>query len=159
MLVGGASRASRSSGDAADPALLAYEAVLVAVAVGLYARLRDPAASAVADLVVELGETRSGTLRDRLARALGDPTLEVGYWSADAGAYLDDVGREARPSRSRGPVAPPRASSVRALPFAVLVHDAAVLRDPALVEAVASATRLSASNVALRAEVRAQAES
>ena len=59
--------------------------MLVAVCVGLYVRLRGPAAT-VADLVVELGETRSGSLGDRLARALGDPTLEVGYWSPDAAA-------------------------------------------------------------------------
>jgi signal transduction histidine kinase len=42
-------------------------------------------------------------------------------------------------------------------PFAMLVHDAAVLADPALVEAVASAARLTASNVALQAERRARA--
>jgi signal transduction histidine kinase len=42
-------------------------------------------------------------------------------------------------------------------PFAMLVHDAAVLADPALVRAVASAARLTASNVALQAERRARA--
>ena len=157
VLVGGAAaRLAVPGGDAADPALLAYQAVLVAVAVGLYARLRDPAASAIADLVVELGETRSGTLRDRLAQALGDPTLEVGYWSADAGGHFDHAGRElALPDPASGRSA--TRVEREGLPFAVLVHDAAVLRDPALVEAVASATRLSASNVALRAEVEARA--
>ena len=40
----------------------------------------------------------------------------------------------------------------------MLVHDTAVLRDASVVAAVASATRLSASNVALREEVRAQAQ-
>ena len=137
-------------------ALHLYEAVLVAVAVGLYARLRDPAATVVADLVVELSEARSGTLRDRLAGTLGDPTLTVGYWSPEAGAYLDDAGdRLVLP----GPDSGRAATHVEreGEPFAVLVHDAVVLRDPALVSAVASATRLSASNVALRAEVRTQA--
>ncbi len=157
VLAGGAAaRLAVGAGDAADPALLAYEAVLIAIAAGLSARLRGPAAAAVADLVVELGETRSGTLRDRLARALGDPTLEVGFWSAAAGAYFDDAS---------GPLSLPQPGSGRSatrveregVPFAVLVHDATILRDPALVEAVASATRLSASNVALQAEVRAQA--
>ena len=38
---------------------------------------------AVADLVVELGEARSGTLRGQLSRALGDPSLEIGYWLPD----------------------------------------------------------------------------
>jgi hypothetical protein len=32
----------------------------------------------VTDLVVELGEARTGTLRGQLARALGDPSLEIG---------------------------------------------------------------------------------
>jgi hypothetical protein len=138
-------------------ALHVYEAVLVAVAVGLLARLRDPGPALVADLVVELGETRSGTLRDRLARALGDRTLAVGYWSPEAGGYLDDAGDElAIPGPESGRAATP--VEREGAPFAVLVHDEAVLRDPGLVAAVASATRLSASNVALRAEVRGQAQ-
>jgi signal transduction histidine kinase len=41
-------------------------------------------------------------------------------------------------------------------PFAVLIHDAAVLEDPALQKAVSTATRLTASNAELQAEVRAQ---
>ena len=158
VLIGGAlARIAVPSGDAAEPALLAYEAVLIAIAVGLCARLRGPAAAAVADLVVELGETRSGTLRDRLAQELGDPTLALGYWSPDAGAYVDDRGRRLAPP---GPDDGRSATHVEreGRPFAVLVHDAAVLRDPALVEAVASATRLSASHVALQSEVRARAD-
>ena len=136
------------------PALLAYELVLLGIAIGLYVRLRGPEA-AVADLVVELGETRSGTLGDRLARALGDPTLEVGYWSPDATAYLDDAAAARVPGPGIGPVATRVEREGR--PFAMLVHDAAVLADPALVEAVASAARLAASNVALQAERRARA--
>ena len=113
-------------------------------------------ASAVADLVVELGEARSGNLRDRLARALGDPTLELGYWSPDAGVYVDDAGREvAVPPPGSGRLATRVARE--GLPFATLAHDAAVLRDPTLIEAVASATRLSASNMALQGEVQEQA--
>jgi signal transduction histidine kinase len=156
VLVGGAvAQLALSSGEAAGAVLLAYEAVLVAIAAGLYVRLRGPAAAAVADLVVELGEARSGTLRDRLARALGDPSVEVGYWSADVGAYVDDAGaRLALPEIGSGRSATP--VEREGLPFAVLVHDSAVLQDPALVEAVASATRLSASNVALQAEVQEQ---
>jgi signal transduction histidine kinase len=41
-------------------------------------------------------------------------------------------------------------------PFAVLVHDAAILGEPALVESVAAATRLSTLNAELQIEVRAQ---
>ena len=57
------------------PSLLALEATLCAVAGGLLAGLLSPSweRAAVTDLVVELGESRSGTLRDELARALGRP--------------------------------------------------------------------------------------
>jgi hypothetical protein len=79
LIVGAITRLVVPSGGADQRALLAYEVVLVAVAVGLYRRLRGPVAAVVIDLVVELAEARSGTLRDRLARALGDPTLELGY--------------------------------------------------------------------------------
>jgi signal transduction histidine kinase len=156
VLAGGAvARLAFPAGDAADPALLAYQAALCAVAVLLLSRLGSPAAATVADLVVELGETRAGTLRDRLARGLGDPTLEVGYWSAETRVYLDDSGRE---------LALPEQDGTRSatfveregLPFAALVHDSAVLGDPVLVDAVASATRLATSNATLQAEVRAQ---
>jgi signal transduction histidine kinase len=156
VLVGAAiARTLVPAADVREPALLAFEAVLVGCAVWLYTRLLPPAVR-VADLVVELGETRSGTLRDRLARVLGDPELAVGFWSPAASGYLDDAGR---------PLALPEPESGREAtrveregrPFAVLVHDAAVLADPALVEAVASAARLEASNVALQAERRARA--
>ena len=43
------------------------------------------------DLVVDLGDTRSGTVRDALAQALGDPTLAVGY--RIDGRYVDAAGR------------------------------------------------------------------
>ena len=47
------------------------------LAVGLLVGLvREPwARTQVADLVVDLGDARSGTLRDALADALGDPAL------------------------------------------------------------------------------------
>jgi signal transduction histidine kinase len=109
----------------------------------------------VADLVVELGEARSGTLRDELARALGDPSLQVGYWLPASGAFVDAAGR---------PLAVPGPGSGRAAtmvdrdgqPLAVLVHDPAVLGDPGLVEAVSSAAGLAAANARLQAEVRAR---
>ena len=57
--------------------------------------------AAVADLVVELGEARSGTLRGELSRALGDPTLEIGYWLSDRGVFIDAEGRAAARCRLR----------------------------------------------------------
>ena len=142
------------SGDAVEPMLLVYQVALCVVAVILAVRLAAPSAAAVADLVVELGESRSGNLRDGLADALGDPTLEIAYWSP-TGGYQDLAGR---------PVTIPSDGGDRAVtyvqresqPLAVIIHDASVLGEPALVEAVAAATRLSAANAALTAEVRAQ---
>lgn len=141
------------AGDAAIPTLVVYEAVLCAVAVGLAAGLRVPAVGRVTDLVVELGTGRSGTLRDALARTLGDPTLEVGYWQPDLGAYVDAAGRRVGVPEQEQPRTATRVDH-DGRPFAVLVHDAAVLGDPALADAVAAATRLTAANADLQAEVR-----
>jgi len=142
------------SGNAVEPMLLAYQIGLCAVAVMLAVRLVAPNATAVADLVVELGESRSGTLRDALAVALGDPTLEIAYW-APRDQYRDVAGRPVTvlPSgRDRAATYVDRESK----PFAVIMHDASILDEPALVAAVAAATRLSAANAALTAAVRAQ---
>jgi signal transduction histidine kinase len=152
---GSVARLAVQSGNAAEPALLVYEVALVAVAIRLLLRLGEHTTSALADLVVELGETQSGTLRQRLAVLLGDPSLEIGYWSTEAGVYVNEEGTA---------LALPERSSMRSAtfvermgePFAVLEHDATVLGDPALVEAVATATRLAASNVALQVEVQSQ---
>jgi len=145
------------TGDADEATLLAYEVALCAGAAVLLAGLvrRPSERAAVTDLVVELGEARSGTLRDALAWELGDPSLELGFWIPEAEAYVDGEGRR---------LEPPAPGSGRALTpierdgqaVAALVHDPAVLDDPALVEAVASAARLAASNARLQAEVRAQ---
>src|SRR6266511_1068313 len=51
------------------------------------------ARSRVADVLVELERTdEPARLRDLLAWALGDPSLVLGFWSADAGRYLDAQG-------------------------------------------------------------------
>jgi signal transduction histidine kinase len=141
----------------AGATLHAYQAVLCILAIGLLLGLaRAPWERAeVTDLVVELGSRRSGRLRDALARALGDPSLEIGYWLAEPGGYVDSDGRE---------LSVPELGSERATtavqrdgqPLAVLVHDPAVLGDQGLVEAVASAARLAAANVRLRADVQAR---
>jgi signal transduction histidine kinase len=135
--------------------LLAYEAALCVLAVALLVALvREPwARKGITDLVVDLGEARSGTLRDSLARALGDPTLEVGY-RLGAG-YVDAEGRQL--------TLPASGTLRRVTPVerhgeevAVLVHDPAVLDDPRLSSALATAAGLAASNARLHAEVRTQ---
>lgn len=109
----------------------------------------------LADLVVELGEARSGTLGTALARMLGDPTLQVGYWSPDVAGYLDEEGRSLElpsPGAGRSVTRIEREGET----VAALVHDPAVLDDPELVGALAAASRLEASHARLRAEVRTQ---
>jgi signal transduction histidine kinase len=146
-------------GGATGPSLLVYDVALCVIALSLTGSILVAPweRSAVADLVVELGEARSGTLRGQLSRALGDPTLEIGYWLSDRGIYVDAEGR---------PLIEPKADSGRSMtvleregqPVAALLHDPAVLDDPGLVEAVTSAAQLAAANAQLRAEVQAQAE-
>jgi signal transduction histidine kinase len=153
--VGGAVvRLSIPSGGAADAMVLLYEAALVGAAASLALGLRVPSAAAVADLVVELDEAAAEPLRDALAKVLGDPSLELGFVDG-SGEYVDVHGR----SISIPGVGDSRAATFverETGPFAVLVHDASVMRDLDLVDAVASATRLSAANVLLDAEVREQ---
>jgi signal transduction histidine kinase len=111
--------------------------------------------AAVADLVVELGEVRSDTVRGELSRALGDPSLEIGYWLPDRALFVDAEGRVLAlptPGSGRSVTTVEREGQ----PVAILVHDPAVLEDPGLLEAVASAAQLAASNARLRAEVQAR---
>jgi signal transduction histidine kinase len=144
-----------SGGDRLDAELLVvYELSVAVVAIILTLGLRQTSweRALVSDLVVELGAASSGGLRDELATALDDPGLEVGWWVAETASYVDGDGRQLRiglegDDRSVSPVLRD------GRPVAVLVHDSAVLTDPALVEAVGAAVGLVAANARLRAEV------
>jgi signal transduction histidine kinase len=138
--------------------LWVYQAVLVLVAVGLFADLLWGrwAQGAITGLVVDLGEAdQVGTLQVKLARAVGDPSLVVAYRLPDADGYVDEAGR---------PVALPTAGANRTVAYlqeggrqiGALVHDAAVLDDPDLVSAVAAAAGVAVANARLQAEVRAR---
>ena len=154
LLAGAALRTAVPEGRAVAAALLLHQLAVCAVAVAMATGLRRPPVELVTDLVVELGEEQSGSLRDALARALGDPGLELGHLTS-LGTYVDADGR---------PLVLPTPGGARTAtyverdgrPFAVLVHDAVVLDEPALVLAVASATRLSASHTSLSQEVGAR---
>src|SRR5215469_3650594 len=158
-LAGGSALRLVEAGPGAEQAVLwAYEVVLVLIAVGFLADslFGRWAQAAVTRLVVDLGgDPEAGTLRARLARALGDRSLVIAYWLPETGGYVDERGN---------PVALPAAGSGRSVTvieqrgerIGALVHDATVLDDPALSDAVASAARLALSNVRLRAEVRRQ---
>src|SRR6266542_80389 len=143
--------------EVSGPSLLVYEVALCVLAVTLLAGLLVAPwqRAVVTDLVVELGEARSGTLRGELSRALGDPSLEIGYWLPDRAVFVDAEGRVLRlpaPGSERSVTTVEREGQ----PVAVLVHDPAVLEDPGLLEAVTSAARLAAANARLQAEVRAR---
>ncbi len=127
----------------APAVLLTYDAILVAIAVALTAGLRFSwwTGSAVTDLVVELGESRSATLRGALANALGDPSLMVGYWLADVQGFFDAEGNVVVVPEDKS-----RQSST------LIDRDS----DPELIEAITSSARLATSNVRLQAEARAR---
>ena len=105
------------------------------------------------DLVVELRTEGATSLRERLARALGDPTLEVAY-RLDDGRYVDATGQP-----FELPQCPNRAITLvtaQGEEVAALVHDPALLDEPALVESVRATAGLVLENERLAAEVRAQ---
>jgi len=140
--------------------LVAYDLIVCLMAIGLAADLLWGrwGRGAVTGLVVDLGEPATGgVLRNRLARALGDPTLVVGYWLPGEHRYVDEAGR---------PVALPPVGAGRAVTLveekgqrvAVLIHDLAVLDEPALLAGVGAAARLAVANARLQAEVSARVD-
>jgi signal transduction histidine kinase len=156
--VGGVSLLAETIGEVPGPVdlafLISYAIVPFAFKLGL---LRSRLArSAVADLVVELGETRApGRLHEALARALHDPSLEVAYWLPDQERFVDLDGR---------PFELPSAGSSRVATIveregarvAALVHDASLCEDSELVGAVGAAAALALENERLQAELRAR---
>jgi len=105
---------------------------------------------------VDLGELeQAGTLQSKLARAVGDPSLQVAYRLPVSDGYVDEAGR---------PMVLPAAGASRKVTYlqeggrqiGALVHDAAVLDDPVLVNAVAAAAGVAVTNARLQAEVRAR---
>ena len=115
-----------------------------------WSRLRLPEAS---DLVVELRTEGPASLRERLARVLGDPTLEVGY-RLDDGRYVDAAGQPL--VLPQGPNRAITLVTARGEEVAALVHDPALLDEPALVDSVRATAGLVLENERLAAEVRAQ---
>jgi signal transduction histidine kinase len=136
--------------------LVAYDLTVLLLAVGLCSDLfwGRWTRAAVTGLLVDLGDPDApGALRSRLAQTLGDPTLVVAYKLPDEDGYVDETGRPLElPAADPGRALTPIEEGGRRV--AVLVHDPAVLDDPRLLSAVASATRLAVSTARLQAEVR-----
>ncbi len=134
-------------------AYLVIAAVPLALSVDL---LRGRLArGAVADLVVQLGDTRApGRLRDALARALHDPSLSLAYWLPERRRYVDVDGRPVEL-----PTKPPRMATIverEGRPVAALIHDCTLRDEPELVEAVGAAAGLALENERLQADLRAR---
>jgi signal transduction histidine kinase len=156
VLAGAATARTFAPSALVDPiALLAYQLVLVGVAIGLTSALIRDRSGRVADQVVELtGEEPTG-LSGALAVALQDPTVEVAYRVPGEGSFMTADGRALTlpADGSRRSVTPVVADGET---VAVVVHDPAVLDDPQLTTSVAAVVRLTFGNVALRASLREQ---
>ncbi len=143
VIVDAAARASFPGLTTEHLVVLGYETVLCVVAVGLAHGLlpRPWDQGDVTDLVVDLGTQRPGSFRDALSQALGDPGLQVGYWAPAPGSSSMPMAGRWR----RRPSGPDRSATVidgGREPVAVLLHDRALLDDPALVSAVGAADAL-----------------
>jgi signal transduction histidine kinase len=115
------------------------------------------ARSAVGDLFVELrGNPTPAELRAALARALRDPSLTLAYWLPEFESWADVDGRQVElPDGTAG-----RAATLVAdrdgLPVAALVHDASLLDDRGLLDAVAAAAAIALENARLSVELLAR---
>lgn len=146
LYIGAATRWAFPAGETASFAIFAYQAVLCGIAVTLAWRLRHPADETVTDRVIDL--TEGGSVRDAMAQALGDRTLRIGYWQA--GRYVDEEGAPVEVEGAATHV------DEDGRPFAVIVHDQALLTDRPLLDAVTTAIRLTGAHAALRAETEVQ---
>jgi signal transduction histidine kinase len=130
-------------------------AIVVSLPVGvvagiLWSRLGRPEAS---ELVVELRAQTAATMGEHLAGALSDPTLEIAYRLGDE-LYVDAAGRPVELPRDPGRAI--TAVTAGGEEVAVLIHDPALLDEPALVESVCATAALVLEIERLAAEVRSQ---
>jgi class 3 adenylate cyclase len=106
-------------------------------------------------LVIELGgHGAPGELEQRLRRVLRDPTLAVLHWSEVSGAYLDGAGKPA-PLPADGEGRGVTYLERQGRPMTALVHDPAVLDDPALAETVLAAVRFAVEKERLLGQIQA----
>jgi signal transduction histidine kinase len=97
-----------------------------------------------------------GEVQEGLRQALRDPTAEVAYWYDEGGHYVDVEGQHFElPPETRDRV-------VTRLEYAdttvaAIVHDAALLEEPELLDAITSAARIALERDKLLVEVRARA--
>ncbi|MEQ1515049.1 MAG: histidine kinase [Usitatibacteraceae bacterium] len=137
--------------------LFAFWLIPMAIALGLL-RGRLYVARSLQKLVTGL-RARPGVheLRNVMANALDDTSLSIAYWLQDSARWVDAEGKEVAlpyPTAERGrAVTMVRDSAGR--PVAALVHDAALLDEPTLVDAVASSMQVALESHRMEAELNA----
>ena len=113
------------------------------------------ARAAAGELLQEVSETPSlAEAQEGLRRALHDPTLELAWWVGESDGYVDGEGHPFIPTE-----APGRATTKvehEGKPLAVVVHDAALLDEPELLNSVLAAARLALVKDRLQAELLAR---
>jgi signal transduction histidine kinase len=98
-----------------------------------------------------------GEVQEGLRSALRDETAEVAYWYEEGGHYVDVEGnRFDLPADTRRRVVTRLQYADE--PVAAIVHDAALLQEPELLEAITGAARVALERDKLLVEVRARAE-
>jgi signal transduction histidine kinase len=133
--------------------LAAFAALPFAFLAGLL-RVRL-ARAAVGDLFVALrANPEPAALRDALAGALGDSSLRLAYWLPELGAYADLDGMKVDVEETPGRAVTRVDHDGR--PVAVMLHDAALLDAPELLDAVSAAADIALENARLHVELHAQ---
>ena len=96
-------------------------------------------------------------VQEGLRHALRDETAEVAYWYSEGGHYVDvDGNRFDLPAETQQRVV--TRLDYADSPVAAIVHDAALLQEPELLESIAGAARIALERDKLLVEVRARAE-
>jgi PAS domain S-box-containing protein len=98
-----------------------------------------------------------GEVQEGLRQALRDDTAQVAYWYEEGGHYVDvDGNRFELPPNTRSRVV--TRLDYKDDPVAAIVHDAALLEEPELLDGIANAARIALERDKLLVEVRARAQ-
>lgn len=149
-----------SAGGYAWLPVLLYASLPVAMAYGLLSG-RLWIARALQQLVTGLRTTPArAELQALIARALGDASLQIGYWMPASSCWVDAGGRELLlPAAGDSQRATRMVTGERGEAMAVLIHDAALLEEPTLVEAVGSSMQVALAGHQLEVALQATRQS
>jgi signal transduction histidine kinase len=123
-----------------------YWGIPIAIVAGIV-RGRLAIARSLEQLVTGLRESPSQRdLHALVARTLDDGSVRIGYWLPETSRWVDTFGDELLlPERGDRQRAARFVAAAAGRPTAVLVHDAALLQEPSLLDAVESSIRVSAA--------------